>query len=187
MEVKTSHNPNFHIWPENSLNVKRPCWEGGQVYFTHRTIIMPQSSPRDCWWGLLLRKYSKLLGVYKSTTRTPVLPLRDIMEKSLPLTTIPEAMRMDKFMGYLNIGTGININAWFFSDLSLSVAISPCLCAVQQDLLGGTELNGLKDSGGHCVHQGHCVCHNVIPLRVMPRCFAALLSVGHWLVAPSEK
>ena len=31
--------------------------------------------------------------------------------KSLPLTTIPEAMRMDKFMGYLNIGTGININA----------------------------------------------------------------------------
>ena len=130
MEVKTSHNPNFHIWPENSLNVKRPCWEGGQVYFTHRTIITPQSSPRDCWWGLLQRKYSKLLGVYKSTTRTPVLPLRDIMEKSLPLTTIPEAMRMDKFTGYLNIGTGININAWSFSDSSLSVAISPCLCAV---------------------------------------------------------
>ena len=46
------------------------------------------------------------------------------------------------------------------------------------------ELKGFKNSGGHCVHQGYCVCHNVIPFGIMPRCFAALFSVSHRLVAP---
>lgn len=58
------------------------------------------------------------------------------------------------------------------------------VCCVQQELLGWTELKGFKNGGGHGVHQGHCVSHNVIPLRVMPCCFAALFSVCHGLVAP---
>ena len=51
-------------------------------------------------WGLQIN--------HQDTSVTSTL---GVMEKSLPLTTIPEAMMMDKFMGYLNIGTGININA----------------------------------------------------------------------------
>ena len=98
------------------------------------------------------------------------------------LTSTSKAFSMDEIFRYRTLH--ININAWLFSGYSLYVSLSPCLNASLQDLLGRTELKGLKNSGGHCVHQGYCVCHNVIPFGIMPRCFAALFSVSHRLVAP---
>ena len=62
--------------------------------------------------GFAPKKIFKIAwGLQINHQDTSVTSTLGIMEKSLPLTTIPEAMRMDKFMGYLNIGTGININA----------------------------------------------------------------------------